>query len=80
MRARPAQIDASKVLLPERVAIHRYLLWKHYRRRERDGRETDLTFAEWLAQSRVEILPFEWPEEAGERGFPFDVSHCVRPG
>jgi hypothetical protein len=73
-RARRVEVDSSKVLLTEIEAINRYLLWKRYRMRERDGRESVPTFAEWLAQSRIEVLPPEWAQEAGERRLAFDVA------
>jgi hypothetical protein len=60
--AEPArEPDSSKVLLPERMAMQRYLDWRNYRIEEGDGPKDLLTFAAWLGQSQVEILPPEWP-------------------
>lgn len=72
------EVDSGKVLLSEREAIHRFLLWKSYRARERDRGEVLLTFAEWLAQSRIEILPPESAQEAGECAFPSDVANGIQ--
>lgn len=68
------------VRLPERVAINRYLAWRKYRTRERDGKKNLVTFVEWLQQSQIQILPPEWPENAGQRSLPPDVSNGVHAG
>lgn len=53
-------VDASPVLLPERVAIQRYREWSDYRRQEGD-RECP-TFCEWLRDANIEVLAPEWTD------------------
>jgi hypothetical protein len=69
VRARHTNYDSGKVLLPERMAIQRYMDWKKYRLEEGDGKDCFPTFAEWLAQSQIVVLPPEWPQNSSERSF-----------
>jgi hypothetical protein len=55
------------------MAIQRYLEWRKYRIQEGDGKESLLTFAQWLGQSQIQVLPPEWEKDLGERCFLLDV-------
>jgi hypothetical protein len=75
---RGCQVDGP-VVLRERVAIHRYRLWREYRIAEGDTQL--LTFLEWLGQANIRLADPEAPGDLDESGpLPGFGSRAIRIG